>query len=98
MEFNPSKCKFLIITNKRSPLKFTYHIKDVPIKEVDFAKYLGAVIDSKLTWKEHTKQVLYKANAALAFFRRNLGAYSRYIRERCYKTSVQPTIEYACSI
>jgi len=72
MEFNPSKCEFLIITNKRLPLKFTYHINDVPIKEVNFAKYLGVGIDSKLTWKEHIKQVLSKANAALAFFLGNL--------------------------
>ena len=48
MSYNPLKCEFL---NKRSPLKFTYHINDVPIKEVDFAKYLGVVIDSKLTGK-----------------------------------------------
>ena len=51
MEFNPSKCEFLIITNKRSPLKFTYHINDVPIKEVDFAK---RIIDSKLHNLERT--------------------------------------------
>ena len=56
MEFNPLKCELLTITNQRSPLKFTYHINDVPIKEADFVKYLGVVIDSKLTWKEHIKQ------------------------------------------
>ena len=72
----------------RLPLKFTYHINDVPIKEVDFAKYLGVFIDSKLAWKEHIKKVLSKPNAALAFFQRNLVACSRYIREHCYKTSV----------
>ena len=26
MEFNPSKCKFLLVTNKMIPLKFMYHI------------------------------------------------------------------------
>ena len=36
MEFNPLKCELLTITNQRSPLKFTYHINDVPIKEADF--------------------------------------------------------------
>jgi len=61
MEFNPLKCKFLIVTNKMSPLKFTYHINDVPIKKVNSVKYLGVVIDSKLTWKEHVKQILSKA-------------------------------------
>ena len=66
MEFNQSKCEFLIVTNKISPLKFTYHIDDVPINSV---KYLGVVIDFKLTWKERVKQKLSKANTAFAFLR-----------------------------
>ena len=53
---------------------------------------------SKLTWKEHIKQVLLKSNASLAFLRRNLGACSRNIKEHCYKTSVRPIIEYATNI
>jgi len=85
MEFNPLKCEFLIVTNKTSPHKFTYHINDVPIKEVNSVKYLGIVIDSKLTWKEHVKQVLSKDNAALSFLRRNLRACSRHIKEQCFK-------------
>ena len=71
---------------------------DVPIKEADFVKYLGVVIDSKLTWKEHIKQVLSKSNAGLAFLRHNLRACSRNIKEHCYKTSVRPIIEYTTNI
>ena len=98
MEFNPLKCELLIrtITNQRSPL--IYHINDVPIKEADFVKYLGVVIDSKLTWKEHIKQVLSKSNASLAFLRRNLRACSHNIKEYCYKTSIRLIIEYATNI
>ena len=55
MEFNPSKCEFLAVTNKKSTPSFTYHINEVPIKAVQHAKYLGVTIDSKLTWKEHMK-------------------------------------------
>jgi len=69
MEFNPSKCEFLIVTNIMSPIEFTYHINDVPNKEVNSVKYSGVVIDSKLTWKEHVKQVLSKANTAFAFLK-----------------------------
>ena len=50
MEFNTSKCEFLIVTNKMSPPKFTYHFNDVPFKEENSVKYLGVIIDSKLTW------------------------------------------------
>ena len=92
-EFKPLKCKLLTITNQRSPLKFTYHINNVPIKEANFVKYLGVVIDAKLTWKEHIKQVLSKSNASLAFLQHNLRACSRNIKEHCYKTSVRPIIQ-----
>jgi len=98
MEFNPLKCELLTITNQRSPLKFTYHINNFPITEAGFVKYLGVVIDSKLTWKEHIKQVLSKSNASLAFLWGNLRACSHNIKEHCYKTSVRPIIEYASNI
>ena len=98
MEFNPLKCEFLMITNQKSPLKFTYNINGIPIKEADFVKYLGVVIDAKLTWKEHVKQVVSKANVALAFLRRNLRSCPRQIKEHCFKTSVQPIIEYASTV
>ena len=98
MEFNPLKCELLTITNQRSPLKFTYHINDVTIKKANFAKYLGVAIDSKLTRKEHIKQVLSKSNASLAFLRHNLRACLRNIKEHCYKASVRPIIEYATNI
>ena len=98
MKFNPLKCKLLTITNQRSPLKFTYHINDVPTTEADFVKYLGVVIDSKLTWKEDIKQVLSKSNANLAFLQHNLRACSRNIKEHCYKRFVRPIIEYATNI
>ena len=65
MEFNPSKCEFFIEGHLSS--LHTYYINNDPIKEVTFVNYLGIVIGSKLTWKEHTKHVLSKANAALAF-------------------------------
>ena len=98
MEFNPLKCKLLTITNQRSPLKFTNYINSVPIKEADFVKYLGVVIDSRLTWKEHIKQVLLKFSASLAFLQCNLRACSRNIKEHCYKTSVRLIIECATNI
>ena len=44
MEFNPSKCEFLRITNKKNPNVFNYCIKTVPIAQVAHTKYLGITI------------------------------------------------------
>ena len=40
MSFNPSKCEFLQITNKKSPILHTYHIANSSIREVTSIKYL----------------------------------------------------------
>ena len=98
MQFNPSKCEFLAVTNKKLTPSFTYHINNVPIKTVQQAKYLGVTIDSKLTWKEHIKITTHKANTALAFLRRNLKPCSLYIKSKCYLGTVRPIIEYACTV
>ena len=45
MQFNPSKCELLAVTNKKLTPSFTYHINNVPIKTVQHAKYLGVTID-----------------------------------------------------
>ena len=34
MQFNPSKCEFLAVTNKTSTPSITYHINEIPIKAV----------------------------------------------------------------
>ena len=67
-------------------------------RQILLSTHLGVVIDSKLTWKEHIKQVLSKSNASLAFLWCNFRACSRNIKEHCYKTSVRPIIEYATNI
>ena len=68
MEF---KCEFLLLRTKDHLL--SSHITPImfQLKNWIFSKNLGVVMDSKLTWKEHIKQVrgyvLSKANAALSF-------------------------------
>ena len=50
MLFNPHKCKFLRITNKKNfTITFTYNINSSQINEVTHAKYLGVIIDQHLT-------------------------------------------------
>ena len=61
-------------------------------------KYLGVIIDSQLTWKEHIKITTHKANTALSFLRRNLKSCYLYIKTKCYLGTVRPIIEYACTV
>jgi len=61
MEFNPSNCEFLRITNKRNPVIHHYSINDTVMQQVACAKYLGVIIDEKLSWNEHILKITNKA-------------------------------------
>ena len=98
MEFHPGKCNLLRITNKSTPVKFIYHIHDTPLSQVDSAKYLGVLIDSKLNWKKQYSSLIKSCAQTLAFIRRNLSKAPRKVKETCYKILVRPKLEYACAV
>ena len=68
MSFNPTKCEFLRITNKKAPLIHSYYIATSLIKEVTSIKYLGVRIDNKLTWNNHIQYITHKAAQVNGFY------------------------------
>ena len=95
MQFNPSKCKILCISNKRSPPVKKYTFCGVELEQVDDITYLGITLTSKLKWDQHVSTVSSKASQVLGVVRRNLYNCPRSVRETPYKTLVRPTLEYA---
>ena len=71
MYFNPTKCEFLRVTNKKNIIKFQYFIQNNIIQEVQQAKYLGVTFNNKLSWSNHIKIICSKANSVVGFLRRN---------------------------
>jgi len=98
MPFNLTKCEYLIVTNKSSPLVCQYKLNDYKLQRVLSAKYLGVTISSNLSWSTHISGVIGRANSALSFFRRNFGHCNREIKIKCYETYIRPICEYATVI
>ena len=98
MEFNPSKCEFLQITNKMNPTVYNYHIEATPIVQVEHTKYLGVTISRNLSWNEHIQRITNKAKQVNNFLYRNLRECPTHIKSGCYKIMVRPVIEYAASV
>jgi hypothetical protein len=97
MEFHPSKCQVIHITNKRKPLICSYNIHGHPLEVVNSAKYLGVHIDSKLTFNAHVDATVKKANSTNAFLSRNFSQCSRNIKKTTFTTYVRPIVEYAAT-
>ncbi len=93
MSFNPDKCQFLRVTNKKKTSPATYSIHGHELKQVDSAKYLGIDIDSKLTWNGHIDCITKKAFGTKVFQQRNTSCCPRKIKVNCYTTFVHPSLE-----
>ena len=72
MEFNPKKCKFIRITNKKKPIVHNYYIESVPINQVSQTKYLGVTIACNLSWNEYIQRITNKTKQVNNFLYHNL--------------------------
>ena len=98
MLFNPTKCDFLRITNRKNPFIHNYHFGSSTIQEVTSIKYLGVQIDHKLTWNDHIQYITHKAAQINGFLYRNLSQCPPYVKTTCYKLMVHSILEYASSV
>ncbi|XP_072048265.1 uncharacterized protein [Amphiura filiformis] len=95
MDFNPSKCEVITISNKRNCISFPYTIHNETLKKTDCAKYLGVNITSNLSWSTHVDKICKKANSTQAFLQRNIRSCPQKIKARCYTTLVRPLLEFS---
>ena len=58
LSLNISKTKYMLVTNKHvSTESFVIYVNINRIERTLTYKYLGVIVDEKLTWKEHSKQL-----------------------------------------
>ena len=98
MQFNPTKCVVLTVTNKLSPITSQYKLYNHLLAHVSEAKYLGLTLDKHLNFNKHIDVTCKKANASLAFIRRNTYFCNRNVKIDAYKTYVLPIMEYAAFV
>ena len=71
---------------------------DEEIKEKEYAKYLGILIDNKLTWKQHINHVNLKVTKGLAILYKLRNYVSEQILRMLYFSFIQPHIDYGLLI
>ena len=100
MEFAEDKCLVLTITrnNPRNIVKFDYHIHNYNLKKVNSAKYLGVILDSKLTFREHIDTICKRAHSTRQFLQRTLSRCDKPTKALACTTFVRPIVEYAATV
>ena len=109
LALNPSKCKILTLSLRRSPIVGTYVIDGTTIERVTVMRDLGVLVDVKLTFGPHVDSVVLKASRALGLLIRSfqtgkngksLHDFSRSDRQAVISTycaNVRSVLEY-CSV
>ena len=65
LSLNVSKSNFLIISPKKVIKTINLSINNKKLKQENYTKYLGIIIDEKLNWKQHIKQVNIKISKGI---------------------------------
>lgn len=99
MTVNPSKTQLVAFTKKKKlypPIEVS--IFGEKIELTDEAKYMGVVLDSKLTWKPHVEKISNKGSNLLWMCRRAVGqkwGLKPKVAHWLYVTVVRPALTYA---
>lgn len=65
LSLNVKKTKFMLFTIRNVPISDTLYINGETIERVDNFKFLGVLIDAKLTWNDHVQFIKKKISKGL---------------------------------
>ena len=102
LEFSPNKSFVINFTMRR---KFDYipkiKLNNINIEYKDSIKYLGLILDKRLTWKEHIKDIYNKCIKRIGLINyiiSNIKNINTEYSITLYKTMIRPLCEYASEI
>ena len=101
IKFAPAKSECILFTRRRRRAAPELRMYGQTIPRVRQCKYLGVILDDKLSWRPHIHHAVSKALAALAQCRRSVGAswgITPQTMHWLYTRVVLPALEYGCVV
>ncbi|WP_333765066.1 reverse transcriptase domain-containing protein, partial [Streptomyces sp. IBSBF 2390] len=102
LSIHPSKTELIMFTKRKLPADLVYpELDEVSKRFVDKAKYLGVIIDSKLTWKDNAMERVKKSINAFYACRSAFGkswGLSPKIILWIYKAIIRPILMYGAIV
>ena len=97
LSFSQGKTKAMFITKRRKFKLKPLYLKGKEIEWVDNIKYLGVILDNKLSWKPHIKRATEKATMAMAQCRKMIGktwGLNPRVCKWIYTAIIRPIVSY----
>ena len=101
LNLNPSKCKYMLISRKRTPSMpdEPLVLGDLPLQRVDAFKYLGVLLSQDMSWSSHVQATCSKAKKVLGLlYWKFYGCSNTNTLIQLYISLVRPHLEYACPV
>ena len=100
LSLNISKTKYMIFSNRNviQDGNLNLLINNVKLKRVNQTKFLGVIIDSKLTWKEHILHVRKKISKGAGILCKARKVLNRETLITLYNSFVYPYITYGVEV
>ena len=103
LHINMTKCCYIHFPPNNykktdSDMNINLLINNFPIKKVDKTKFLGVIIDEKLSWGPHTLNLKRTLNYATATLNRIMNNVPRYLLRELYYTLFESHLSYCISV
>ena len=101
LAISPSKSFAIMFTNKHKGKKFPIKFKNDVIPFKNEVKYLGVILDAKLSGKAHVQHKIGKAKRHLMAFHRAISIKfgpNPILTRRAYNTIVIPALTFGCHV
>ena len=94
---NLNKTHLMLFTNRKRPQEVTLNVNGNSITEKVESKFLGVIVDNKLSWQPHIKYISNKISKSLSVLRYLRYSFPKYILKTLYLSLVLPYLTY-CNI
>ena len=98
LSLNVSKTNCMIFGRSNQPDHHIVYIDNIVIERVNCNKFLGVIIDSKLSWSDHVSYIRHKMSKNLSVMHRVKWLLNNSALYMIYCTLVLPYISYCCEI
>lgn len=97
---NIAKTKYIVFSAKNKKIE-SYQpltINMEPLTEVTTEKYLGLILDNRLTWKPHLEKLQSKLSSIMGTLRGTSRCFPKSVRYIIYNSMVKPHLDYLIEV